>query len=284
MIQFVNAKINLGLNIVERRPDGYHNLETVFYPVGLFNGTPENPEPFCDILEVTSLPSGSGLQILFSGRPVDCPPEKNLVSKAARLITQDSDIALRIELQKHLPDGAGLGGGSADATFTLKAINQIAHLGHDDDALKRMALLLGADCPFFVENRPCFAEGVGEILSPVGNVLEGKWGVIAKPDLHISTKEAFSGVSPHRPEVALREIIRLPIAEWRNLMHNDFEDSLFPLYPELGEIKARMYGLGAEYAQMSGSGAALFGIFDSQKSAVQALREIDTAYAVCCRL
>ncbi|MBD5370607.1 MAG: 4-(cytidine 5'-diphospho)-2-C-methyl-D-erythritol kinase [Bacteroides sp.] len=284
MIYFVNAKINLGLDIVGRRPDGYHLLETAFYPIGVHNGTPANPEPFGDVLELTpglrpeSGYVAGGAGFIFTGRRVDCQPEKNLIVKAVNAIMNDysDDERLRVGeytliLDKHIPDGAGLGGGSADATFTLRAVNDYACSRgvrrRSDAELERLALGLGADCPVFVRNVPAYAEGIGERLEPIGEILKGCWAVTVKPDLHISTREAFSGVTPARPSTPLRSLLRLPLAEWRGRVRNAFEDSLFPLYPELEAIKEAIYGTGAAYASLTGSGAALYGIYGDADAA-----------------
>lgn len=279
MITFVNAKINIGLQIVRRREDGYHDLHTLFYPVGIYAGTPVNPTEFCDILEVA--PSEhSGIHFKFTGREVDCPEEKNLVCRAARLFFEEKGESLLaaieapgllIQLDKHLPDGAGMGGGSADASFTLKALNSMLRSEErlPDSQLAEMALSLGADCPFFIYNRPMLGEGVGEKLEDVDIDLSGCWLVIVKPRVYVSTREAFAGVTPHEAGFDLRELARRPISEWRAVVHNDFEDSIFPLYPELGQIKERIYDAGALYVSMSGSGSSIYGIFDYKEKAQQ---------------
>lgn len=287
MIGFINAKINIGLNIVGRRPDGYHDLETVFYPVGQLNGTPENPEPFCDVMECyadTSVPHDleiSGISYRFSGNKVDCLPEKNLVVKAGSLFAEslrDRGLTLMpgtsITLDKHLPDGAGLGGGSADATSTLIMLNTMHDNPFTADELETMALELGADCPVFVRNRPAYAEGVGERLEPISLDLAGWWCVIAKPPVYVSTREAFAGVTPVRPPESIRELIELPVEEWRGRIVNDFEASIFPAHPELPFIKEHLYSCGAVYASMTGSGSALFGLFCGHAEAMEALRSL----------
>lgn len=283
MIKFVNAKLNLGLNIVRRRDDGYHDLNTVFYPVGLHNGTPENPEPFCDILEI--LPS-SATEFVFSGRKVECPLEKNLVYKAWKVFRENYPQLPEyvIRLEKHLPDGAGLGGGSADATFVLDMLNRLNGEPFDDSSLAAMALGLGADCPFFVFNRPCYAEGVGERIRIIDLDLGGKWCALVKPEVSISTKEAFAGVIPSEPEVALETVIRRPVCEWNGLMKNDFESSLFPNHPVLGEIKEALLACGAEYASMSGSGSTIFGIFATREAALGAVARFQEHYTAVCAL
>lgn len=277
MIKFVNAKLNLGLNIVRRRPDGYHDLETVFYPVGLHNGTPRNPEPFCDILEIT--PS-ENTEFVFTGRQVDCPLEKNLVYKAWKLYKERYPELgeYRIQLEKHLPDGAGLGGGSADASFVLKMLNELSGFPFSDEELADMALKLGADCPFFIYNRPCFAQGVGERMEEIVLDLSGWWCLLVKPEISISTKEAFAGVTPMKPEKSLKEIVRLEVSEWNGLMENDFEASLFPNHPVLEEIKEKMYDIGAANAAMSGSGSTIFGLFDVKEKAHYAMGAFPECY------
>lgn len=319
MIKFVNAKINLGLNIIGKREDGYHLLQTIFVPVGLYNGTPANPEPFCDILELTQVENPGefngvsaishesncmnwidnerGIRYIFTGKLPDCPPEKNLVVKAASLfvdyvcknypkssITKEDNLTLR--LHKVLPDGAGMGGGSADATFTLLLLNDmLREMGMhclDDTRLEELAVKIGADCPVFVKNRVAYAEGIGERLAPMpelASLLKGKWLAIAKPDLHISTKEAFAGVAPAVPGFELKNILQLPISAWRESIKNDFEESLFPKYPVLENIKYSLYNSGALYASMTGSGAALYGIFEEKDTAQKALDAISSDMA-----
>ncbi len=284
----MNAKLNLGLNIVRKREDGYHDLETLFYPVGVLNGTPENPEPFCDILEAGEYdtPEGEdyiseGIRYIMRGRKVECAPEKNLLVKAGNLFVE----ALRVEggslrenltliLDKHLPDGAGLGGGSADASFTLTLLNDLHGKPFDEERLERMAITLGADCPVFVRNRPAYAEGVGEKLCPVDLSLAGWWCVIAKPAVYVSTREAFAGITPRQPEIPLTEIIRRPVEEWRAVMVNDFEESIFPQHPELARLKQTLYDTGAVYAAMSGSGSSIFGLYRTRKEAVRAIEKL----------
>lgn len=283
MIKFVNAKLNLGLNIVCRRPDGYHDLETLFYPVGLHNGLPLNPEPFCDILEIT--PSGD-TEFLFSGRRVDCPLEKNLVYKAWNIFKDNYPELghFDIRLEKHLPDGAGLGGGSADATFVLRSLNELSGNPFSDERLAAMALALGADCPFFVYNKPCFAQGVGELLTPVSLDLSGWWCALVKPEVSVSTREAFAGVTPTVPKRSLLEIAELPLEEWNGLMVNDFETSIFPNHPVLAQIKRHMLESGASYAAMSGSGSTIFGLFRRREAAEDAISSFVDCYTTICML
>lgn len=269
MISFVPAKINIGLDIVSRRKDGYHNLETLFYPIGLHNGTPACPSPFGDILEITPLMSGSkDVKFIFTGNRIDCPLEKNLVVKAYRLFADSyfrkTGNRLRpycIHLEKHIPDGAGIGGGSADATFTLKALNSLSDEPFTIEEMSDMALRLGADCPFFLYNEPMRGSGVGEILTPFPAILSGKWLLLVKPDIYISTGEAFAGISPKEPEMSLLEKLTSPLEEWKGQITNDFEESLSEKFSEIKEIINSLYDSGAIYASMSGSGSACYGIY-----------------------
>lgn len=290
MIRFVNAKINLGLNILRRREDGYHNLETLFYPVGRFNGTPLNPEPFCDILEINFTQDGAEDRFFLSGNRIECPLEKNLVYKAVSAFRNASGEKglsippLTVTLDKHLPDAAGLGGGSADATFTLQLLNELFGNPLDEETMQTLAVGLGADCPFFLENRPVLASGIGEIMQPVDLDLSGYWCVIVKPDIQISTKEAFAGITPVEPEIKIREIIGYPVEEWREKgLSNDFERHLFESYPLLGKIKEILYREGALYASMSGSGSSLYGIFRDRRDAEDAVSELTLSLPDSCR-
>ena len=278
MINFVNAKINLGLNIISKREDGYHNLETVFYPVGLFNGTPLNPESFCDILQIHPYDSFHEDEFYFSGNHIDCPINKNLVYKAAtafRKRAEEKGVTigkLRITLEKHIPDGAGLGGGSADAAFTLRMLNSLFSFPFSKQELIEIAATLGADCPFFIENRPVLASGIGEIMQPAELDLSGYWCVILKPDIYISTKEAFSGIIPRSPGYSLRDVTALPPELWeKEGLKNDFEQHIFQAYPLLKKLKEFLLNHSALYSAMSGSGSSIFGIFRNEISAREAL-------------
>ena len=279
MIAFVNAKINLGLQIVRRREDGYHDLRTIFYPVGLYAGQPENPVAFCDILEIVPVTSNSRFSFITTGRAVDCPVEKNLVWRAADLYFKrfaHPDLSVDIHLEKHLPDGAGMGGGSADAAFTLRLLRELDQAPlPDDETLARAALELGADCPFFILNRPAYAEGVGECLSPIDINLARKWIAVAKPDVFVSTREAFAGVSPAMPEFDLRSLPSIPVERWREVLVNDFEKSIFPIHPNLELIKEEFYRLNAIYASLTGSGSCIYAIFDDEDLAKVALQILD---------
>lgn len=296
MIKFINAKINIGLDITGRRADGYHLLSTFFYPVGKYSGTAANPERFCDMIEITQRAAdegydyeSNGIYYLFEGNKIECPPEKNLVVKAADLMCGrfgadfKSKIGpLTLRLVKNIPDGAGMGGGSSDATHTMLMLNSIvAESGVKplpERDLLDMAGCLGADCPVFVANSPAYAEGIGEKLESVDEILKDMWIAVVKPDVSISTREAFAGIVPHTPEASLRDLIKLPLGEWKGKIKNDFEESLFPKYPALKEIKEKLYSEGAEYASLTGSGAALYGIFCSHEAALAACNAIDAPF------
>ena len=249
MICFPNAKINLGLNIVGKRPDGYHNIETVFYPI-----------PVKDALEIVGSDHPRFEQ---TGIPVDAPEEKNLVIKALNALKMRYEIPpLEIHLLKAIPFGAGLGGGSADAAFMLRLLNDFCGLGIPMDELASIASTIGADCPFFIHNTPVFATGTGNLFEPVELSLKGYYLCLVKPDVAVSTAEAYSLVTPAHPEVSLKEIVRYPLSQWKELMKNDFEPSVFPRFPIIREIKETLYREGAVYASMSGSGSSVFGLFE----------------------
>ena len=259
MITFPNAKINLGLNIVERRPDGYHNIETVFYPV-----------PLTDVLEIVPADSADASLTCY-GNPVDCPPEKNLVMKAYRLLQQRFDLPpVSIHLYKHIPDGAGLGGGSSDAAHTLLMLNKMFDLNIAHEALASMAAGLGADCAFFIYNRPMMATGIGDVLSPVDVDLKGKTLLLVKPPVGVDTRTAYSRVVPTPAQVDLARTVKQPVETWDGLLANDFEPSVFAALPQLWVIKAQLIDAGAAYAAMSGSGSTIFGVFNSDKLAESA--------------
>ena len=260
MITFPNAKINLGLNIVARRPDGYHDIETVFYPV-----------PLTDVLEIVPANQGEETTLTCYGNRVDCPPEKNLVMKAYRLLQEQYDLpALAMHLYKHIPDGAGLGGGSSDAAHALVMLNKMFSLGLSDQELAAHAVKLGADCAFFIYNRPMLATGIGDVLSPINVNLKGLTLLLVKPAMGVDTRTAYSRVKPQAPAMPLTEILSRPINSWDGMLVNDFEPSVFAVLPQLWLIKARLLDAGAQYAAMSGSGSTIFGIFDSDKLAVEA--------------
>jgi 4-diphosphocytidyl-2-C-methyl-D-erythritol kinase len=248
MIVFPNAKINIGLHVVAKRPDGYHNLETVFYPVQL-----------SDALEMVE---SRETKLTASGIQVDSPPEKNIVLKAWYLLHNDFDLPpVHFHLHKKIPFGAGLGGGSAAAAFTLKRLNEFFSLQISSENLKKYASTLGADCPFFIDNKPAFASGIGDELSPVDIDLSEFQIVILKPGFSVSTQEAYRNIFPAHPDFNLAELAQLPVEKWKETVLNDFEKSVFPAYPEIRKCKEMLYDQGAVYASMTGSGSAVFGIF-----------------------
>lgn len=256
MITYPNAKINLGLNIVEKRPDGYHNLETIFYPINLQ-----------DALEVTELENEEGeYKLKVSGVPIEGDAENNLVVKAYRLLKKDfPDMSpINIHMFKHIPTGAGLGGGSADAAFMIKLLNEKFNLKLSIEKMEEYAAILGADCAFFIQNKPVFASGIGNIFENITLSLKGYYIVLVKPEIFVSTKDAFSHITPMHPNQSLKEIVRMPVETWRATMKNDFEESVFQKYPEIAAIKDKLYDMGAIYASMSGSGSSVFGIFREQ--------------------
>ena len=259
MISFPIAKINLGLNVVEKRPDGYHNLQTVFYPV-----------PIKDALEVQvmdeAFPSDYDCDLKVTNITIEGDEQRNLVVRAYQVLKQDFPTLPRIHthLWKGIPTQAGMGGGSSDCAYMMLLLNQQFQLGLTDEQLIEYAAKLGADCAFFILSRPCYAEGIGEKLQPIDLSLSGYYIAVVRPDIPVPTKEAFSRIRPHYPTQNCRETVMQPIDTWRDTLINDFEESVFALHPEIGDIKQRLYDIGATYAAMSGSGSALFGLFKKQ--------------------
>ncbi len=253
MICFPNAKINLGLAIVSKRLDGYHNIETVFYPIRLR-----------DALEIVPASGEKGI-FKQSGIPVDGKPEDNLVIKAYNLLKEKYTIPeIDIYLRKNIPFGAGLGGGSADAAFMLKLVNEFAYLSLPESELENYASRLGADCPFFIRNKPVFASGTGSDFREISLSLKGYRLILVKPPVHVSTKDAYGGVTPKIPEYSISEIIQYPVEEWKDHLVNDFEPSVFNRFPTIQTIKQKLYDFGAVYASMSGSGSSVFGLFKEE--------------------
>ena len=252
-----NCKINLGLHVVRKRTDGYHDLETIFLPV----------HDLCDELEIT-LAEGSATVVRQEGIVLDNAPDDNLCMKAYRLLQEEFGIPpVEILLRKNIPFGAGLGGGSSDAAFTLKMLNDMFSLGLSVDDLVQRAARLGADCAFFIQNRPAYATGIGDQLEPLDIDLSSYRIVIDIPPYeHVSTREAYAGLhlqGGNRPD--LRQAVRQPITQWRDIIVNDFEASVFPAHPAIAALKEDMYRRGALYACMTGSGAAVFGLFPNQR-------------------
>lgn len=249
MLSFPNAKINLGLNITGKRGDGYHNIETILYPIGIK-----------DAVEITD-----ALKTSCSIHGIDIPGEadENLCLKAFNLLAADFDIApQKINLFKNIPVGAGLGGGSADAAFTLELVNQRFKLGLSDEELLKYAKKLGADCAFFIKNEPTFAFNKGDEFDNIKVDLSNYFLVVVMPKIHVSTANAYANVKPQKPEKSIREIIQQPTETWKNSLINDFEDSVFKKHPAIAEIKTELYSAGAIFALLSGSGASVFGIFE----------------------
>ena len=266
MITFPCAKINLGLNIVSKRPDGYHNLETVFYPI-----------PLTDALEIKYMdekfPSESPCDLKITGNDVDCNEEDNLVIKAYQLLAADFQLPrVHAHLVKRIPTQAGLGGGSSDAAYMIRLLDERFRLNICIPEMERYAAKLGADCAFFITADPSYAEGIGDVLMPVdvpGAGLGGYYLAVVKPSVAVSTRDAYAAIVPKTPAKCCRDIVRQPIETWKDELVNDFEAPIFAMHPELAAIKQRLYDAGAVYAAMSGSGSALFGIFREQPTGLE---------------
>jgi 4-diphosphocytidyl-2-C-methyl-D-erythritol kinase len=253
VLTFPNAKLNLGLYVTAKRPDGYHALETVFLPL-----------PWADVLEVLPAPKGqAGPSLALTGRPIPGEVATNLCIKAYELLKADfPDLpAAQLHLHKIVPIGAGLGGGSADAAFALRAIGEVFELGLTVEQLEGYARRLGADCAFFIQNTPRLALEKGDVFAPIHLDLRGTACVVVYPGLHISTAQAFAGIVPRAPRVSLCEALAQPLSTWRDTVSNDFEASLASAYPVLAAIKQQLYAAGAAYASLSGSGSAVYGLF-----------------------
>jgi 4-diphosphocytidyl-2-C-methyl-D-erythritol kinase len=255
MVIFPRAKINIGLRITEKRPDGFHNLQTIFYPVCL-----------CDAIEfvVPERPLKKDF-LTITGLMEEPDPENNLVTKAIQKIREISAIPfLKVHLHKAIPIGAGLGGGSSDGATMLRCLNKYFGLEIDINKLKDIALQLGSDCPFFIENSPSYAEGRGEMLSALNEIPGELYLVLVNPGIHVSTAEAYKSCVPAVPDTDLKDIYNMKISDWKNLMINDFEEPIFRKYPAIGELKKLLYDTGALYSSMSGSGSTVYGIFSHE--------------------
>lgn len=257
MITFPCAKINLGLNVVEKRKDGYHNLETVFYRV-----------PIHDVLEIFEMdngfPSPYPCDLKVSNINIEGDEQKNLVVKAYELLKKDFGITTRfhIHLFKGIPTQAGMGGGSSDGAYMARLLNKSLYLGLTVWQMRELVAKLGADCPFFVDDTVAArAEGIGEILQPIDLDLSPYYIAIVRPNIPVSTREAFSLVKPTPTSRKCWDVVKLPVEQWNGLLVNDFEKSVFAIHPQLGAVKKRLYDMGASYAAMSGSGSAIFGLF-----------------------
>lgn len=266
MITFPCAKINLGLNIVSKRPDGYHNLETVFYPI-----------PLADALEIKYMdekfPSESPCDLKITGNDIDCNEEDNLVIKAYQLLAADFQLPrVHAHLVKRIPTQAGLGGGSSDAAYMIRLLDERFRLNIGIPEMERYAAKLGADCAFFITADPSYAEGIGDVLMPAdvpGAGLGGYYLAVVKPSVAVSTRDAYAAIVPKTPAKCCRDIVRQPIETWKDELVNDFEAPIFAMHPELAAIKQSLYDAGAVYAAMSGSGSALFGIFREQPTGLE---------------
>ena len=248
MIVYPNAKINLGLNVLSKREDGYHDISSVFYPV----------KECVDILEIIK-----SERFEFTRSGIEISDGENLCEKAWKLLDTDFGIGnVKIHLHKQIPIGAGLGGGSADASFTLKYLTELFDLNLNNKELEKYALRLGADCPFFIDNTPKLVEGIGEKMTSIDLDLSNYEIRLVNPDIHISTKEAYSGIVPKTPVLSVEKIIELPIIEWKGKLKNDFEESIFEKHLQLEGIKDELYKQGSIYSSMSGSGSIVFGIFE----------------------
>jgi len=257
MIVFPNCKINLGLNIIRKREDGYHDLETVFYPLNFF-----------DALEIVNAAKEKtdDCNLTVSGIHVDAPAPENICIRAYRLLKKDFPQlpAVDIYLHKAIPVAAGLGGGSADGAFTLKLLNEKYQLGISARLLSDYALQLGSDCPFFITNKPCFATGRGEKMEEITLNLSAYKMIVVNPGIPVNTAAAFSRISPARPEKSIKKIISEPVEQWKDQLINDFEKVVFEQHPLISEIKQTLYDAGASYASMTGSGSTVFGLFKNE--------------------
>ena len=260
MIVYPNEKINLELNVVAKRANGYHDIETCFYPI-----------PLQDALEVAD---ASDFRFRLAGTTLDCPAGDNLVIKVLQMVDKETKLPeLDIFLYKHIPSGAGLGGGSADAAFMLQLLNERFKLGYTKAEMKQRLSSLGADCAFFVENRPVIATGIGDIMTPIDLSLKGWTLVLVKPEVAVSTAEAYACITPRKPEQPLAEILKMPVEQWQGRLCNDFEESIFARHPEIAATRDLLLDLGATYAAMSGSGSAVYGLFS------QPVADIDKTFA-----
>lgn len=264
MITFPVAKINLGLNVVEKRADGYHNLQTVFYPV-----------PIMDALEIVPMsdgfPSDVDCDLKVTNITIEGDEQRNLVVRAYHLLKADFPELPRVHahLWKGIPTQAGMGGGSSDCGYMIRLLNETFDMGLSSEQMQQYAARLGADCAFFIESSACYAEGIGERLQPIDLDLSG-WHIgVVRPDIPVPTKEAFSRIYPHYPALNCRDVVKQPVETWRDRLTNDFEESVFALHPEIGAVKEQLYKMGATYAAMSGSGSALFGLFKDEPDALR---------------
>jgi 4-diphosphocytidyl-2-C-methyl-D-erythritol kinase len=257
MLVFPNCKINLGLHVVSKRPDGFHNIETVFYPV-----------KWCDALEIIENNSDKKFDYSQSGLLIEGPLENNIIYKAWQIISKEKKIpSIKVHLHKNIPMGAGLGGGSSDAAFFINLLNDKFQLGYTTEEKEKIASQLGSDCAFFITNNPVIATGKGDQFQEPGRVkidLSSYFILLVYPGIHSNTKEAYHGLTPGQPSNNLQSVIQKSVSDWKNLLVNDFESSIFKKYPEIKNLKEKLHAGGALYASMSGSGSAVFGIFEKE--------------------
>lgn len=256
MVSFPNCKINIGLYVTGKRADGFHNIETIFFPI-----------PIKDALEIIEDPEKQDISFTSSGLAIEGPSSNNLCMKAYALLKKDfpSLPGIKMHLHKNIPMGAGLGGGSADGTFALKLLNEKFDLRIDSESLKHYALQLGSDCPFFILNKPCLATGRGEILEPLNIDLHHYRILVVNPGIHINTGWAFSSLKKLSSTVNLKQLIESPVNTWKDRISNDFESAACEKYPEIPAIKKNLYAAGAVYAAMTGTGSTVYGIFSNDQ-------------------
>lgn len=255
MLTFPNAKINIGLNVVEKRADGFHNIESIFYPI----------LDVKDILEIIENENSNEVIFTSSGITIPGNENENLCLKAYQLMKKEYDIPpVKIHLHKLIPIGAGLGGGSSDAAFTLKLINELFQLNISENKLVTYARKLGADCAFFISNKPVFAFNKGDEFFDVKLNLNQYRIIVEHPSIHVSTADAYAGITPKKPEQSILDLIKAPIKNWKHIIYNDFEKTVVKKHPQIEVIKNNMYKKGAVYAAMTGSGSAVFGIFEDK--------------------
>ena len=263
MLTFPNAKINIGLHIVSKRSDGFHNIESCFYPID-----------WTDALEIVP---AYDFSFQSSGLPIPGSQQDNLCKKAYDLISADHTISqVEMHLLKSIPIGAGLGGGSADAAFTIKAINELFDLKMSISEQLNYARQLGSDCAFFIENKPLYCFNKGDEFEPIHLNLEGKFIYLVNPGLHISTQEAYAGIVPRSSSTDLRTLLEKPIADWKNHIFNHFEETIFPQHPAIANLKQELYTQGALYASMTGTGSTVYGIFSEEVELSQQFKSFKT--------
>lgn len=263
MISFPRAKINIGLKVVEKRSDGFHNIETIFYPV-----------PLSDALEFVTTDGSGEDELVITGIKIRTKPGQNLIIRAVKQLRESYSFPkLKIHLHKVIPPGAGLGGGSSDAACILKSVIKRFRFPVRDDELKELALKTGSDCPFFLNPVPSVAEGRGEILKEIRPRLAGYYLVLINPGIHISTREAYHNCNPSLPETDLGKLYSHRISEWKKIIVNDFEDFVFKVYPEVSELKKALYKNGAVYCSMTGSGSVVYGIYEQKPVFTGKLKE-----------